>query len=314
MEKENSILQRVLKAVGYYAIKSKWRQKRTIKQWAREDAARREALKQDILAIKGRVLPEVKKKGNLTVSLTTHGRRVADFAPFAICGILKQTKLPNRIVLNLDKNKWSDAELPDLIKRLQVAGLEVNYCEDVGPHTKFLPALEKYPDDVIVTIDDDIVYSEILIEQLWHEYEQSDKRTIICHKARSIRRDVEGKLLLYSQWQDDDHTEELKAAVGTLSPYGFRGVLYPPHIFSKEVFNADVYRKICPKADDIWFTVVELLDGIAVKSIEHLHSEYHDIDRVNEFTAAGSDALHFQNSAQGQNDVQLAALKKHYDL
>ena len=48
---------------------------------------------------------------------------------------------------------------------------------------------------------------------------------------------------------------------------GVSGVLYPPKIFSKEVFNEKVFLKICPNADDIWLKSMALLNGIQHKKI-----------------------------------------------
>ena len=308
------ILQRILKVTGYYFIKSKWRNKRTISQWKKEDMVRKENIRKQIDSINGRILPPICESENLTVSLTSHGKRVNDFAPYAIFSILEQTLKPNRIILNIDSAYWSEAELPYVLVKLSEAGLEINLCEDMGPHTKFLPTLQKYPNDVIITIDDDIIYGKDTIEALWNEYLSSDKHTIFCHEGLEIQRDEEGKLMPYSQWRSIRADFDGKPHVGIYSPLGFRGVLYPPHIFSNEIFNADVYKKLCSKADDIWFTVMEIRDKIAVKSISYKGCVCCDVDRENEFISTNSDALHFENVGQGRNDLQLLALKSHYNI
>ena len=125
----------------------------------------------------------MKETENVTVSLTSHGKRVADFAPFAIYSIFQQKVLPNRIVLNINQEKWNDDNLPELIKRLQIAGLEVNLCEDVGPHTKLLPTLQKYPDDVIITVDDDVYYDNSMIAELLSDYKETSEPCVICKSA-----------------------------------------------------------------------------------------------------------------------------------
>ena len=311
MEKLLNIVRFFLRLVGYYAVKAKWRKSREMSRWKKEDIQRMKSIFAEINLLSGWVLPKQEDGCSLTVSLTSHGSRVSKYVTCAIFSILQQSKLPNRIVLNLDKNQWSESTLPTPIQQLQVAGLEVNFCEDVGPHTKFLPTLEKYPDDVIVTIDDDIFYGDNMLELLWNAYLNSDRKTVICHECKVIQKDENGRLLPYSQWTAYDASKDSSAQ---LSPYGYRGILYPPHIFSEEIFRVDVYGQLCPKADDIWFTMMELRDGISVDCVGQDRNSYYDVDRCNEFEQNGSDALHFQNGAQGQNDVQLAALKKYYGI
>ena len=132
------IIQPILTAIGYYKLKAKWRWRQNLAYWQKIDAQRKAEATAWIEAIDHRLLPEVKKSGNVTVSLTSHSKRVVDFAPFAIYSIFQQTELPNRIVLNINQDKWNEENLPELIKKLMIAGLEVNFCEDVGPHTNRL--------------------------------------------------------------------------------------------------------------------------------------------------------------------------------
>ena len=71
---------------------------------------------------------------------------------------------------------------------------------------------------------------------------------------------------------------------------------------------------MCPKADDIWFTIMEERENITVKPIINDEVTYDDLDHRNEYIAENSDALHFTNNALGYNDVQLMALCKYYGL
>lgn len=310
MSKIKNILQPLLSAVGYYSIKKKWRWHQYITRLQKEDAIRKAEATAWIEAIDHRLLPDVKETENVTVSFTSHGKRVADFAPFAIYSIFQQDVLPNRIVLNINQEKWNDDNLPELIKKLQIAGLEVNFCEDVGPHTKLLPAMQKYPDDVIITIDDDIYYDKELVEELLSAKKVSGKENVVvCRTAKEVTF-KDGKMLPYSQWSQA--TPDSKAY---LSPFGWSGMLYSPHCFPEEVFNKDVYQSLCPKADDIWFTIMELIGDVPVVMVRNSHwTGEGEVDHTNEYVARDSDALHFQNAEAGGNDAQLAKLIEYYGL
>ena len=300
----------LLKAIGYYTIKSKWRWHRYITRLQKADAIRKAEATAWIEAIDHRLLPEVKEADNVTVSLTSHGKRVAEFAPFAIYSIFQQNVLPNRIVLNINQEKWNDDNLPELIKKLQIAGLEVNLCEDVGPHTKLLPALQKYPDDVIITVDDDVYYYNDTIEDLIFDYRKRSKHCVICKSALVVSAE-NGKFLPYSQWP---MAIKNTPAEKIISPLGFCGVLYAPHIFSGEIFNKSVYQSLCRSADDIWFSIMEIREQIPIYLSSVPNHDVIYVDHYNEYVAQGSDALYFSNAVEGRNNTQLQALVEHYGL
>lgn len=310
MKSIKQIVQPFLSSIGYYKLKSKWRWHQYISRLQKEDAARKAEAMAWIEAIDHRLLPDVKKKDNVTISLTSHGKRVADFAPFAIYSIFHQTVLPNRIVLNINEERWTEDSLPDLIKKLQIAGLEVNFCEDVGPHTKLLPALEKYPDDIIITVDDDVYYEDCLIEDLLADYQKQSELCVISKSALVVSY-KDGTFLPYTQWPMATPETPQEALI---SPHGFCGVLYAPHIFSNEIFNKSVYREICKYADDIWFSMMEIKEHIPVYlSSKPMHDVVY-VNHYNEYVPTNSDALYFQNAGEGRNNVQLAALVEYYKL
>ena len=304
------IIRLILRKIGYYSIKKKWRWHQYITHLQKEDAVRKENVTAWIDAIDHRLLPDLKKADNITVSLTTHDRRVADLSPFAIYSIFRQNVLPNRIVLNINQEKWNDDNLPELLKKLQIAGLEVNFCEDVGPHTKLLPVLQKYPDDIIITVDDDVYYDNRMISDLMSDYKKKSRPCVICKSALVVSAEG-GKFLPYTQWPIATKDTPVEALI---SPHGYCGVLYAPHIFSDEIFNNAVYQSLCKYADDIWFSVMEIREHIPVfLSSVPCHNVIY-VNHYNEYVPQGSDALYFSNAGEGRNNTQLQALVEHYGL
>ena len=45
---------------------------------------------------------------------------------------------------------------------------------------------------------------------------------------------------------------------------GFGGVLYPPHSLSNEVRSSDVFFKLCPFQDDIWFWAMAVINSTKI--------------------------------------------------
>jgi len=281
-----------------------------MRQLAQNDRRRIDALRLEICAINHRFLPELNGCPEIIVSLTSYGKRVGENAPFAIMSILKQTVLPHRIVLNLDKNAWNDDNIPALLKTLQLAGLEICYCEDIGPHTKLLPTLKAFPEAAIITVDDDIIYEDNLIDDLLSTYRASDKKTIICREAVQIKKDEDGNFVPYSQ---SPEAQPGMTSVGYI-PYGFRGVLYPPHIFqSNSIFDL-IFRDICRNADDIWFGLTEYKEHISIHCAQSKHMELVFVNTVEQYNPTSATCLYYDNSILGKNDIQFNNVIEHYKL
>ena len=181
------------KKIGLFELKQSIKRKRYFKQAAKEDEVRRKMIADKIMQLPEKMLKPI-TSANLVVSMTSYGYRVEKSSPYALYSILQQSHLPNRIVLNINQEKWNDENIPALLKKLQKVGVEINYTEDIGPHTKFIPALKKYPNDIIITADDDVYYDKGMIDELYRGYNQSDKMSVVCREGKCILK-KDGKIL-----------------------------------------------------------------------------------------------------------------------
>ena len=293
---------------GYYDLKARLKRKKYFRSLIQSDNRKKEEIRQKIYALNDNLLHRQNNAADIIVSVTSFGRRVEDSLPYALYSIFSQTKLPNRIVLYLDNQNWNDEKLPGIIKHLKKLGLEVYYCDDYRSYKKLIPALKQFPDNAIITIDDDIYYADGLIEALINEYRQSDKKTVICHWA-CIQEKRNGKFIPYSQWQDSEYGNEHSI----YSPFGGDGTLYPPHIFDEEILNDEVFMKLAPTADDMWFWLMEYRQSINVRLLKNsksLKNYYFNIAQMADIE--NSDSLYSHNCLNGQNDVQFVKLIEYY--
>ena len=298
----------LMKRMGLFKVKSSVKRRFSYIKWRFEDSRKRKSTAKQILQLPDSFLKrEHSFSPMLTVSLTSYGKRVENSSPYAIYSILNQTVLPDRIVLNLDKKTWNEDNIPALLKKLERIGVTIQYVDDIGPHTKLLPTLSHYPDDVIITVDDDVYYEQNTVEELLNAYQKSDGKAVICRAGKCLIKDS-GRFGLYSEQPDLSVYSDSPFKL----PFGFAGVLYPPHIFSDEVFNVELIKRLCPKADDIWFGVTELREGIRVDYLENSSWKENSVDRNEEFNPSVSNALYIKNDLDGQNDVQWTALMDYY--
>jgi len=200
----------------------------------------------------------------IIVSLTSFPERIKNVW-LVIESILRQTKKPDRIILYLSKKQFSDETLlPKSLTKLKRRGLEIMFVdEDFRSHKKYLYTLLKYPNDNMITIDDDIFYRSDMIEKLYQESIQNPS-TVVAQYCRKIMWKDDGRLETYDKWFLID--KETNPCFAVFFGSG-GGVLFPPKVLYVDTTNENLFMKLCPTADDIWLNAMCQLNNIKVKKI-----------------------------------------------
>lgn len=95
----------------------------------------------------------------IIVTLTSYSKRIGNI-PAVLDTIFAQTLPPAFVVLNLADNEV----IPDKVKEYIVTHpIEVNRMPDTKVFKKLIPTLKKYPNDCIISIDDDFLYPKEMI-------------------------------------------------------------------------------------------------------------------------------------------------------
>jgi hypothetical protein len=302
----------VMDKTGLFQLKRKIKQRLLLKRLVYEDTQLKKEINKKILAFPDGLITNNITHEDIIISLTSYGKRVEDALPYALYSLLTQTILPKKIVVYLDRDNWSDDRLPDLIKHLKKIGIEVRYCEDIRSYKKIVPALRDFPNNPIVTVDDDIYYNEHMIEWLLDAYKNLPEKSVVGLWA-CIVASKDGKYMPYNTWKDCKYrTSESEFALYT----GY-GTLYPPHIFDSEVMNSDIFMSLCPTADDIWMWAMEKRLNIPVYITENACLGLHtDVNRKNMlFPEDNPDSLYYVNELMGnKNDEQFNNLISYYHL
>ena len=155
--------------------------------------------------------------------------------------------------------------------------------------------MQKYPNALIITIDDDILYPRDTIEKLVHCYKKHPKAISAFHTDKFLIRN--NRLDEYSKatigYNKDIYTPRMD-----LLAEGFAGVLYPPSILPQETFQKDLIQQCAPIADDIWLKCIELKNNIPVVCASFNQN-------VQVLTSCQKNALFLQNRQMNFNDEQL---------
>ena len=199
---------------------------------------------------------------NVTVSLTSYGKRLEEVY-LTIESIMQGFLKPNRIVLWL-QDDLRGRELPRTLVNQISRGLEIRYTKDIKSYKKLIPAIKAFPEDIIITIDDDVLYNYDFLDRFIRAYNE-DPRYIYAGRVRKIQLDEKGTPQTYRKWpslKNGAPVSKLNMGIGV------GGILYPPHCFDNSVFDEDVFCAICPRADDIWFWAMAKLNGYDVAKVE----------------------------------------------
>lgn len=251
------------------------------------------------------------RKPRLIVSLTSFPERMSDIH-YCLYSLLKQRTKPDKIILWLAKEQFPDLEkdIPQKVLQLKQNGLSIEWCNDIKSYKKLVPALKKYPDDIIVTADDDLYYPSDWLEKLYKDY-LCNPAQIHCHRAHKIVLDSNFVPTKYKDWikciSDSDNSYLTFLTGGA-------GALYPPHTLKKDITNEEKFMKLCPHADDIWFWAMAVLNGTKIHKVKSKRQKliYVNLDR--ELGRTGEHTLSKVNCNQHKNDEQLRNLLRSYDF
>lgn len=244
---------------------------------------------------------------DVVISLTTYSKRINQ-VHMVVESLFKQTQQANRIILWLANNEFSDDTIPLILKRQIVRGLEVKYCEDLKSYKKLLPTLSLTPNSIIITVDDDYIYPLNFVENLLKVHFQYP-RCVCYYTGNRISFDSKGKLKPYIKWEKEEGLEQVPSLLNF--SFGAGGVLYPPHTFDQDIFNIEYIKKNIPKADDVWFKAMSLLNNIAYVRVSFQES-FDDKFVLLEDTQ--DIALYHDNVEKGENDTQLSKVFEDYKL
>lgn len=201
----------------------------------------------------------------IIVSFTSWPGRIAS-AEQVVANIWKQTRKPDRILLYLAKEQFPEREnnLPDgLLTQAKEGLVDIRWCDkDLKPHKKYFYAMREFPDDLIVTVDDDLLYPSEMIERLYQSY-QSYPKAISASRTHLMLIDDDQNFLPYKYWPQETDICLNQPTMHLLATTG-AGTMYPPHLLNLEDCTAEVIESTCLFADDLWMKVLEIAQKIPV--------------------------------------------------
>ena len=294
---------------GLFKLKRYVKNKLFLLRIQKEDAAKKLEIEKLIYLLETNTIENKIDNDDFVFSLTSYGKRVEYALPYALYSIITQSIKPKKIVVYLDNDNWSDDRLPNILQQLRRVGVDFRYCNDIRSYKKLIPALKDFPNNPIVTLDDDFYYNPQYHSWMRSAYDNSDKKTVLGQWG-CIPKIINGNYAPYSTWVD---CKDMKDG-DEISFFGCC-CCYPPYIFDDEILNEKIFMSLCPTADDIWFWIMEKRLKIERKFITPFGYGYNiPINRIEEYDLSQTGTLMYTNVTLGNNDVQLKLLLEYYNI
>ncbi len=237
-----------------------------------------------------------KREPKLIISLASYPARIKT-VHITINTLLQQTLKPDKVILWLAQEQFPNAEkdLPKDLLRLKEYGLEIEWCEDdVKSYKKLVPALIKYPDDIIVTADDDVYYQPNMLESLYNAYLKNPqniyvKRSVKLHLNNGYPEGISSRKYFYKHLTEPSYFNQIM---------GGSGCLYPPHSLYKDCTDTDIIRSTIPTHDDAYFWSMAVLNRTKIQVVGGFDENLYFVDGTQDIGL-------MHTNKRGQEGIQL---------
>lgn len=245
-------------------------------------------------------LRDARTNEKVIVSLTSFPARIGKVW-MVVETMFRQTCKPDKIILWLSRVQFpTEDSIPEMLLNQKKRGLEICLVdEDIRSHKKYYYTMQKYPDDIIITVDDDIFYRLDLIEKLYDKY-MENRSSIICAYAYKILYDKSNRIKPYRTWQPALDSDSVDVFFGSGG-----GTLFPPNSLYKDVLDIKLATSLCPLADDIWLNAMAFLKGTTIIKV-------FDSNLILPILNKKSNSLSSENLWQDKNDIQIRDVIDYY--
>jgi hypothetical protein len=206
----------------------------------------------------------VNQEAKFIASIASYPKR-DHFLPAVFQALGKQTYPPKKWVLVLTAEEYPNG-LPKHLVKLENKGVEILWVSGNSYAVKKLvPVIEKYPDLGIVTLDDDIIYHDWVLNNLVDNNFASNNM-VTGHSGKALYR-IGSKLSMFQRANKkvDENTSSIE-----LYFLGLGGIFYPPYSLDNKVLNFEAIKKNVPgRGSDMWFWGATLLNGTFQKCISY---------------------------------------------
>ena len=241
------------------------------------------------------------------VTLTSWTGKIHN-AYLAIRSLLNQSLPPNEIVLWLAEEEFPTKQIPatlDVLEKNKLLTIKW-HPRNIKSAKKLIPALmdPSLNQHMLVTADDDIIYKADWLAELVKAH-LANPEAIIAHRTRAVQFEESGVLKPYTQWPLQ--TTKAEADGKLLFPTSGGGMLFPPNSLRPGALDADLFMRLTPTGDDIFWWLHALIQGTIIVLTDTPQTQIIDTNGDAELAVS----LWITNQL-GPNDTMIKNILRHY--
>ena len=254
--------------------------------------------------IREKMLNTEKRDIFVTVSMTSYPARIP-YVYLALKSLLLQSYKPDRIILWLADSQFPDRKLPQELRELEPAGVEIQWCDDLYGHKKYYYCVKyQKENEVVITFDDDIIFPVNAIKRLIKKHQQYPG-CLVCERAQSIDYERDGALKNPGKWKVISDIGVRRPSY-SLNPSPGGGCLLPFCAFPGDAVNEEKIRELAFKNDDLWYMFMAAENGVRTVKTQKYHKPFSVID------GSQFEQMATENVIGNVNQVIMKKLKQAY--
>ena len=202
----------------------------------------------------GGVFKNYKQAFKMIVSMTTWPPREHSCIE-AWHNIVKQTHSePVRYVLVLSDKEWGEGRVDPkrLLQAMEEMGVEVLWDKgNIFSHKKLIPTLERYPDEDILVVDDDVAHEDCWLQTFIDDHNQHPSD--IIYGVSICRVDIINDRIVEDANYPKAFISKGKRTFLCKPANGANGTLYPAGTFTDpRFFDRELFMRLSPTSDETW--------------------------------------------------------------
>lgn len=244
----------------------------------------------------------------LIVSFTSFPARI-DSVKTVLDSLYRQTLQADEIILWLAEEQFpnKEADLPlSLQEDLAAKRFTLRWCDDLGSHKKYFYAMQEYPEDIIVTVDDELYYHPDSLEKLMEAHKRYPN-AVAALAAYLALPDEELQPLPIISWPFD--FQHMLAPSMLLIAGSGGGTLFPPHAIDQRIFDKQLIYDTCSGFGRIYADDILLKAGCMLKHTPVLAvpgKPYYRLPNTQHVALAGI------TPGQKHNDMAIERIKERF--
>lgn len=254
-----------------------------------------------------------RKEGRrVIVSLTTIPARI-DKVWMTIESLLRQKEKPDKILLWLAEDEFRETPIPKTLRMQEKRGLEIRYCNNLKSYKKFYYSMLEFPDDYVLTVDDDSIYSERMLREML-AVSNMYPNCIVCNRSHRIRSDKQG-VFEYLRWHSYDDRRNISDVPSYQNFFtGNGGVLFPVRLLDKSIFDHETFMKIAPTADDAWLNFAAWESKVKIVNTVGILGFVLPIQSICYKGLCIENSARKKDGWECKNDIQIRKIFQYFDL